>query len=326
MFSFTKVNGHRNLFSILVSVYTHLKKDDKLRIKPFRKPEKYLDSDDFRERYDLSRTEATNLKKAIQSNIVPEGKLKTKFYSIRKDLNQRLYTTIDLRGTDKTILWKFPEKTTEWPKHQILIGSSGAGKTFIISQYIIEALKRKKKRHFIYISPELNQDRTLSHLTNNKRWTRYFQGIDVSEETIEESEVAPVEFWEKKVLPVIKAAPPGACIILDDAPSAPIHKQLQAFLVKSLQTYRHKRVGVVSLQHKIRNGKWTSQSFSSVGYITLFPSAGGRGKQIDYLVDFGLTRKQAREIIEIFGDSGRFMTIHAWSPNVCFGPKYAVFV
>ena len=50
------------------------------------------------------------LKKSIQSNIVPEGKLKTKFYNIRKDLNTRLYSEIDLRGTDKKISWKYPQK------------------------------------------------------------------------------------------------------------------------------------------------------------------------------------------------------------------------
>jgi hypothetical protein len=32
-------------------VYTQFKKDDKLRIPPFRDTKKYLDSDEFRERY-----------------------------------------------------------------------------------------------------------------------------------------------------------------------------------------------------------------------------------------------------------------------------------
>ena len=39
-------------------VYTQFKKEEKLRIPPFRDSKKYLDSDEFRERYNLSRNEA----------------------------------------------------------------------------------------------------------------------------------------------------------------------------------------------------------------------------------------------------------------------------
>ena len=127
---------------------------------PFRDSNKYLDSDQFRERYDLSRTESKILKKSIQSNIVPEGKLKTKFYNIRKDLNTRLYSEIDLRGTDKKITWKYPQKIDKWPGTKIVIGSSGVGKTYKVCKEIEEALKRKKKRKFIYVSPELRMGLT----------------------------------------------------------------------------------------------------------------------------------------------------------------------
>ena len=72
-------------------VFTQFKKDDSIRIPPFRDAKKYLDSEDFRERYNLSRKEGVVIKNSIRSDIVPEGKLKSKFYEIRRELNQRLY-------------------------------------------------------------------------------------------------------------------------------------------------------------------------------------------------------------------------------------------
>ena len=131
-------------------VFTQFRKDDKTRIPPFKESKRFLESDEFREHYSLTRTEGKVLKKSLHSDIVPEGKfLKEKFYSIRKDLNQRLYNELDLRGTDKTISWRYPTNTKEWPGTIICIGSSNSGKSFLISSHIIEALKRKKKRKFI---------------------------------------------------------------------------------------------------------------------------------------------------------------------------------
>jgi len=329
MFSFERVKtGQDPLFYIGERpVFVHYKKDQSKRIPPFVDSKVYLDSDAFRERYDLSRAESKDLKQAITSDIVPEGKLKSKFYHIRKDLNNRLYSEIDLRNTDMIISWKYPMKKDQWPGTQIIIGSSGVGKTYYVVQAIIEALKRKRKRNFIYISPELELDETLAKLKHTKRWAKYFKGIDISDASIKLAEVPPEQFWKEHVETHLLDADPGTTIILDDAPDSAIHKYLQAFLIKYLRTGRHKKVGIVSIQHNVRGGKWTSQSFSSVKYITLFPRGGGKGKQVDFLNEtVGLTRRQAREMVEIFGDSGRHMTIHAWSPSVLFGPKYAVFV
>ena len=120
------------------AVFTQFRKDDKLRIAPFKESKSFLESDEFREHYSLTRTEGTVLKKALHSDIVPEGKfLKQKFYTIRKDLNQRLYNELDLRGTDKTIVWKYPPNPKAWSGTTIAIGSSNSGKTFLVSSHMI---------------------------------------------------------------------------------------------------------------------------------------------------------------------------------------------
>ena len=58
-------------------VFTAFQKNEKDRIKPFRTGTAYLQSEEFREAYDLSRNEGKEMARALQSNIVPENKLKT---------------------------------------------------------------------------------------------------------------------------------------------------------------------------------------------------------------------------------------------------------
>ncbi len=84
---------------------------------------------------------------------------------------------------------------------------------------------------------------------------------------------------------------------------------------------------MVSIQHDGRGGQDTAQAFSSVKTVVLFPRAGGKGKQVDFLNEtVGLPRRKAHDIVEIFAASGRWMAIHQWSPVVIYGPKYAIFV
>ena len=309
-------------------VYTQFKKEDKLRIPPFRDSKQYLDSDEFRERYGLSRNDAKELKHSIQSDIVPESKLKGKFYEIRRDLNQRLYNELDLRGTNKEISWKFPQDPKQWATTSLVIGSSGVGKTHLVRMWIEEALNRKKNRKFIYISPEFEVEETLKKLRNNKRWKNYFRGIDVSDRAFNEADQgSAAQWWDEVIFPVLDSAEEGTTIIMDDAPDAKVYMQLQKFLIKYLRTGRHRKVAVISLQHNVRGGKWTSQSFSSVKTVVLFPRGGGKGRIVDFMNEtLGLTRRKANEFCEIFAESGRWMAINSWSPVVLYGPKYAIWI
>ncbi len=319
MFTFEN-GGHDPLFYIDDKpVFTTFKKDAKKRIPPFRKADDYLGSDDFLEKYNLNRREGALLKEAIQKDQIPEKpQLKTKFYSIRKDLNERLYTEIDLRSTDKTIQWKFPENPKAWPTSQILIGSSGVGKTHKIIEEILEAMTRKKKkRKFLYVSPELGIDTTLKKIVNNKKYEKWFEGLDVGDEAFDEwrkeQDFAGTaeDYWEQVVEPTLNDMQPGTFCVLDDSPDSVVAPMLRPWLIKMLRTGRHRGIGVGSIQHNLRGGKWTSQSYSSVKWCTLFPRGGGKGLQVEFLAEqHGLQRRKARELVEVFGDSGRWMTIH----------------
>ena len=329
MFTFHKES--KNLRPIFFiddkEVYTTFNRSDDKRIKPYRNTTKYLDSDEFRERYSLSRRENKELKRALLSDTVPDNNLKQKFYHIRKDLNNRLYTEIDLRDTKHSIAWKFPKNVKAWPETQIIIGSSGVGKTYHVVQMILRALKQSKKRTFMYISPELNIDDTLKKLMNSKRYAKHFIGIDVSDQYFEESELTSVDDWWSEIKTKIDALPEGSLIVLDDAPDSMLHKNLKTFLIKALRTYRHKKIGIISIQHNVRGGQWTSQSFSSVKWVTLFVRGAGKGKIIDFLYEnFGIGRRKSLEIVDLMATHGRYMTIHQWSPGIVFGEKFALFI
>ena len=210
----------------------------------------------------------------------------------------------------------------------LVIGSSSSGKTYLVKSHIEEALRRKKKRKFIYVSPEFNVDRTLAKLRQNKRWMNFFEGVDVSEKSyIDSGKSSADEWWNDTIHPILKNAEEGTCIVLDDSKDSEVYHQSRKFMDKYLRTGRHKSVGIVSIQHNIRGGKDTSQSYSSVRTVVLFPRSGGKGKIVDFLNEtLGVSRKRALELSEIFAESGRWMAIHQWSPVIVYGPKYAIWV
>ena len=260
-------------------VYTTFERDPKLRIPPHRGG-KYLQSDEFLETFNLSKSDARVLREAIQKNVAPEGSLKTKFYEVRRALNRRLFTTIDLRGTDKTISWRFPDDPKVWPTTQIIIGSSGVGKTYKLVKEITESLQRRRKRKFVYLSPELNEDTTLKKLVQSKRFRKHFEGIDIGDDafddwkTSHEGAGTPEEWWKDEVLPALNQQPVGTFVALDDSPDSVLAPFIRPWLVKMLRTGRHKKIGVGSIQHNVRGGRWTSQSYSSVKWVNLFPRGG----------------------------------------------------
>ena len=327
---FTFSNNQESLFYINDKpVYAQFERDPKKRIPPFKDAKQFLGSDDFRERYNLSRLESNEIKKAIRSDIVPENQqLKSKFYKIRKDLNSRLFSEIDLRGTNKSISYRFDDKVNEWAGSKLVVGSSSSGKTYLVKSWIEEALKLKKKRKFIYISPEFYLDKTLKKLRNSKRYQKYFEGIDVSDDTFGETDYGSPEDWFKEVIkPKLSNAPKGTVLVFDDSKDSVIYKESRAFMNKYLRTGRHKGVSVISLQHQIRGSSDTAQFYSSVKHVFLFPRAGGKGKISMFLHELtGLSNKRAHALVELFAESGRWMAIHQFSPVVVFGPKYALFV
>lgn len=315
-------------------IYWLPKKDKKYRLE-LDDAEEFLRSAEFRIRYKLSDSVHEALVKCILDDKCPDDKgLVKKFYTIREDLENRLYEELIL-GDDQYIRIPFPEKKDEWSGMWICIASTGAGKTWAQVMKCIDMLQRppNKRRKIIYVSTELGQDKTLKPLMA-KRYEKWVTGVDTSDEAFDSwreddnNTGSSVQQWfDETILPPIENAEKGSHIFIDDPKDSLANKQILRLLNKALRTYRHKVIGVTSLQHAIRGRDWTSQSFSSVFAIELFPAGGGKGKIMQYLADdVGVGIRRAREITKLFAETGRKMTIRQHTPTCLIGDRIVMLV
>ena len=313
-------------------IYYLPRKNKKYRLE-LEDAEEFLRSPEFRIRYRLSDSQHEALVTCILDDKCPEDKgLVRKFYDIREDLENRLYEELIL-GDDQYIRVDFPERK-QWSGHWVTIGSTGSGKTFSEVSKCIAMLQKpiSFRRPIVYVSTELEQDETLKKLMA-KRYEKWVTGVDTSDEAFkewkdDENTGSSVQEWfEETILQPIENADKSTHVIFDDSKDSIANKQILHLLNKALRTFRHKKIGVTSLQHSIRGRDWTSQSFSSVFAITLFPAGGGKGKIIQFLADeVGTGIRKAREIVKLFAETGRKMIIRQHSPTALIGDRVIMLV
>ena len=308
-------------------VYWHPRKEEKYRM-GIDDVSKYVGSEKFRDYYRLSVLDAQKIAKALKrGKDVPEDAnkgLQNKFFRVKKDMEKKLYTEMDLAGGNQFIKVGFPESRKEWSGLHITIGSSGSGKTFHTLSMIEENLhgKRSERRQIVYASTELNKDKTLKKLMAD-RYRPYVTGVDLSDDAFEESESDTVEQWfQQDILPAFKNLRAGAHVVLDDPRDSLASKYLLAWQNTAYRTLRHQDVGMTSIQHSMRGGRWSSQAYSSVKYVHTFPRGSGKGKLTDYLSkEIGVPLRKAREYVQRYADNGRVMSIRMHSPTCLIGPK-----
>ena len=308
------------------AVYWHPKKELKYKM-GVSDVKSFLKSEKFRDYYKLSVIEAKAISEALhRGKDVPDGKkgIQNKFFKVKKDLEKRLYTEMDLGDSPQFLRVDFPDDKKEWSGLHITIGSSGSGKTYQTVDLIQENLRgpRSQRRQFVYASTELNKDKTLRDLMKDK-FAPWVQGIDMSHDAFKESDSnTPEEWFRATMLPILNTVPPGGHIVLDDPKDSDAAKWLMRWQNTAFRTMRHKSVGLTSIQHSMRGGRWSSQAYSSVKFVHTFPRGSGKGKLVDYLSkDIGTTLKEAREYVNRFADNGRLMTIRMHSPAALIGPK-----
>ena len=311
-------------------VYWYPRKDATLKL-GVDDVESYLKSTEFRDEYKLSVAAAQEISQALlRGDDAPETKgLNNKYFKVKKDLERKLYTEMDLGNSSQVLRVDFPEDAHTWTGLHITIGSSGSGKTYHTLDLILKNLKGPKRwrRNFVYASTELYKDKTLRKLLED-RYADYVTGIDLSDEGFEESSANTVDEWFKNdILPKFKRVPEGGHIVLDDPKDSMAAKQLLQFQNTAFRTLRHKGIGMTSIQHSMRGGRWSSQAYSSVKFVHTFPRGSGKGKLVDYLSkDIGVRLKKAREYVQRFADNGRVMTIRMHSPACLIGPKGVVLI
>ena len=306
-------------------IYWYPKKDPLLKL-GVDDVESYLKSPEFRDEYRLSKAAAAAISTAlIKGEDVPEEKgLNNKFFEIKKDLENKLYTEMDLGNSKQFLRVDFPRDNHSWTGLHITIGSSGSGKTHHTVDLIMKNLTGPKRwrRRFLYASNELWKDKTLKKLLSD-RFHQYVVGVDLSDDAFEESPETSVESWfHNEILPKFKRMGDGSHIVFDDAVDSIAGNYLRKWQNSAYRTLRHKNVGLTSLQHSMRNGRWSSQAYSSVKYVHTFPRGSGKGKLVDYLSkDIGVRLKKAREYVQRFAENGRVMTIRMHNPSCLIGPK-----
>ena len=313
-------------------VYWLPKKNKKYRLE-IVDTEAFLRSPEFRIRYKLSRVQHVALVDAILDDECPEGPLVRKYYTIREDLENRLYEEMVL-SDDQYLRIDYPEDKKQHSLMWLTVGSTGCGKTYAECSKAIAMLQRpvSQRRQIVYVSTELDDDETLKRLMK-KRYNKWVTGVDSSDAGFEkwkddEHNSGSVQDWfDETILPPIENAPRGAHCILDDPKDSLANKQILSLLDKALRTYRHKGIGITSLQHAIRGHKDTSQSYSSVFGITFFPAGGGKGKLQGFLADnCGLGIRRSREVVKLFAETGRKLIVRCHTPTALIGDRVILLI
>ena len=280
-----------------------------------------FNTEEFRDRFHLSKQQADLIIHSLQTDVTPEGGLQQKFFKVKKYIENSLYNEMDLRGSKQEIVLDFPPGSDTWGENAMCCGASSSGKTYLVVQKFLRNLEgpEKDRRQFVIISNEWEKDKTLS-LLKKEKYRKYLTGIDVSERSLEMSQHATAqEYFDKEVKPHIEYAEKGTVIFCDDPVDSCVHLQLRKTINRMLRTSRHDAVSLIFVLHSIRSGIWSAQASSSCKYFILFPRS-QRGKVRDFLnKEIGLTLAESREAVQHFAQSGRGMTVRLFSPQCLIG-------
>ena len=100
-----------------------------------------------------------------------------------------------------------------------------------------------------------------------------------------------------------------------------ILEPLRKLIIKLQRVGRHWKCGLVYLVHKLKQGLWTSQSYSSARYIVTFPRS-MKNKIHDLLeTDLGMRRKDAMRSVQDFLQTARAMIIRLHCPQMLASKK-----
>jgi hypothetical protein len=251
--------------------------------------------------------------------------VKKTFWHARK-LKQCLLTSeMDLRGSDQTFrLQGIPKDRREWPGSFCVIGASGAGKT----RWVVDMIQRHWKgatmlnrRKVIYLSSEVFIDKTLTMLTDMKKYEHLFVPVDLGIDTGIESGLSPDEFWLQKIEPKITDVR-DCIIVFDDAQDSYCPARCRVAIDRGIRTGRHKNICTIALFHSIRNGQWTQQILQSAKHVCLFPRS-QKGRVRDYFnTALSLTLNESRELTNLLQTTGRAAVVRLHNPVCIIAEKY----
>lgn len=302
-------------------VYWHPRKNKDLRMAVDNLQS--FNTEKNRDKFKLSHNQMKQILNQLKKQTTPEDKLQTKFFKVKKFIENSLYTTIDLTDTEGEMFVNFPSGDTSWGELELVLGGSGSGKTTYLVNKILRNLNgpKKDRRHFLWVSNEFLIDKSLNEL-KKPRYQNYFRGIDISDDSYENSMYeSEQDFYESVVKNEVDSLGRGSVVIFDDPMDTPVRNQVLGKINKMLRTCRHKSIGLAYVLHRIKSGSWSTQASSSCKYYTLFPKS-GKAKICEFLKDLGIKSREAREIVADYSDAeARAMLVRLHAPNAFINRK-----
>ena len=277
---------------------------------------------ELRDRFELTKEQSDDISNHIKAGTVSE-KNQSKFFKVKRHLDEILYTEMDLSGTNHEFEINFPDKP--FIGHTICCGSTNCGKTWSQKERALRCLNSKKssRRRVLWFSSEWDSDKTLKELKKDK-YSEYVTGKEISDSAVKDSQYdSAAEFFKGEIEMVIENAPAGSIIIFDDPVdcAGEFQADVRRLLNKILRVGRHKQQNLIFVLHRIRSGAWSVQGSNSCKYFWLFPRS-QKGACRDFLnTSLGLTLGESRRMVGDFSSSGRYMIAHLFHPNCLIGEK-----
>ena len=292
-----------------------------------------LHKDALKKIHKLSNADFERICIMIDTHEEPDAgeSLRTEYWELKKMYERALRTEMWLGDQDDLYFeHNLPRDRETWGGNFLMVGNSGAGKTYWVVQLLLRYLRATKphsRRTIIYISPEAEIDTTLKPL-KDKRFAFNTFFIDVSADAVKKSSLSAAEYYQTNVESVIEKHGERACIIYDDfMDAAPGMEQLlRRDYIHGLRTARHKKTTVVSLVHSYASGRNTSQAIQSVKFAVMFP-ASSKSRIVMFLRDhLHIPIKEAKELVHRFAKIDRWMVIRMHSPVAIYNSKYLLLV
>ena len=253
--------------------------------------------------------------------------LRSEFWDIKKVYERALRREMYLGDqNDLRFELNFPRDKTKWGGTFTCVGNSGAGKTRWVVDLCIRYLRATKphaRRTIIWLSPELEIDKTLKPLLH-KRYAFNVIGVDISQQALKKSGMDGATYYQTKIADILENQGENAIIVMDDYMDGA--RSLVPILQKAyntmLRTARHRVTSVISLVHSYASGKFTSQALQSNKFIVFFPRS-QQNRLIMFMRDHLMMNvPEAKELVQRFAKLDRYLVIMMHSPVCMFNSKY----
>ena len=292
----------------------------------------HLHKSELKKEFHLNDADFREVCRMIDAEEEPEkgDPLKSEYWQILERYDELLQREMYI-GDDSESRFEinFPTDRETWPGTMTCIASSGGGKTYFIVQMLqryYRAVPMHQRRPCIWISPELEIDKTLKPLRDNKRLAMWFHGVDISEQNLRKKGMDAASFFQKEIVEKIESIGEGALIVYDDFPdgSRSLYPLLERHYNSQLRVARHKNQGIISLIHTYAHGKASSQALQSNKTVIFYPRS-QQSRCVQFLRDYlQLQTQQAKSIVKRFASLDRWMAIQMHSPVCIYNGKYLV--